>query len=147
MKMNAIAFAELMHFLSIGDMTTTELIEATGLHRGTIYEYIGQLHRRKVVHIAQRLPDTLGRHTIKVYKLGAGKDAPRVRMTGAQRQAVSRTKRRAVNNPLLQLGASWSATSSPVTTTSSTTTSAASQGGRSRTSRTCTSGSSPTTTP
>ena len=83
----------------------TELAEETGLHYVTVRDYCKELHKVRAVHIARFEPDAHGRHTIKVYKLGSGHDARRIRMTGAQRQARSRLKRAMAVHPILQLAA------------------------------------------
>ena len=102
-KINAVLYARMCSLMTTGDMTCQELAEETGLHLVTVYQYTRELHRFGAAHICRYEPDARGRHIIKIYKLGVGKDAKRVRMTGAQRQARSRAKRQALSNPLLQL--------------------------------------------
>lgn len=94
-KVNAMAYAHLVKALFTGDHNCDELAEITGLHKLTVYQYCRELHKVKAVHICRRDPDRLGRHTVKVYKLGEAKDAPRVRMTGAERQAATRARAKA----------------------------------------------------
>lgn len=94
-KVNSLSYAQLIKAMIPGDLTCQELADETGLHLVTVYQYARDLHAARAAHIARFDPDVRGRHTVKVYKLGAGKDAPRVRMTGAQRQARSRANRKA----------------------------------------------------
>lgn len=95
-KVNAMAYSHLIKALFTGDHTCEELAEITGLHKLTVYQYCRELHKVKAVHICRRDPDRLGRHTVKVYKLGESRDTPPVRMTGAERQAKSRAKEKAM---------------------------------------------------
>ncbi len=94
-KVNAMAYSHLIKALFTGDHTCEELAQITGLHRLTIYQYCRELHKVRAVHICRREPDLLGRHNVKIYKLGEAKDAPRVRMTGAERQAATRARAKA----------------------------------------------------
>lgn len=103
--MNAICYAQMCAAMIPGDMTCQELADETGLHIVTVYQYARELHRFGAAHISNYLPDTRGRHLIKVYKLGPGKDARRVRVSQAERQRRAREKRKALNDPLLKLAA------------------------------------------
>jgi hypothetical protein len=104
-KMNAICYAQMCAAMIEGDMTCEELAQETGLHIVTVYQYARELHRFGAAHIARYLPDVRGRHLIKVYKLGPGRDAKRVRMSHAERQQRTREKRKAMMNPLLRMAA------------------------------------------
>jgi hypothetical protein len=104
-KVNAIAYAKMCAAMIPGDLTCQELADETGLHLVTIYQYTREMHAAGAAHIARYEPDGRGRHNVKVYKLGPGKDAKRVRMTQAERQARLRAKRKAINDPLLKLAA------------------------------------------
>lgn len=105
-KVNAMSYALMIKLLMSGDLTCKEIAEETGLHLVTIYQYTRELHKVGAIHIAQYLPDAYNRHTIKVYKLGKGKDAKHVRMTQAERQQRYRDKKNAllVNNVLAGKG-------------------------------------------
>lgn len=104
-KVNAMSYALLIKALMPGDLTLTELAEETGLHYVTVRAYCKELHKARAVHIARFEPDTRGRHTIKIYKLGTARDAPRPKLTGAQRQARRRAVLRALNDPRFMLAA------------------------------------------
>ena len=56
----------------------------------TVLEYTRYLHREGAAHITEYQQDTLGRDSIKVFKLGPGKDAKRYVMTNAERMARCR---------------------------------------------------------
>lgn len=104
-KMGAVLYAQMCSLMLQGELTCQELADETGLHLVTIYQYTRELHRFGAAHIARYEPDARGRHIIKIYKLGSGKDAKRVKLTQAQRQQRSRDKRKAMNDPLLRLAA------------------------------------------
>ena len=92
-KINAISQAHLIKAMLDGTLTCRELAEETGLHYVTVLQYTRELHAVGAAHICLYEKDTLGRDSVKVYKIGIGKDAKREKMTGAQRQARSRSKR------------------------------------------------------
>lgn len=104
-KVNAIAYAKMCAAMIPGDLTCQELADETGLHIVTVYQYTRELHASGAIHIVRYEADARGRHLVKIYKLGPGKDAKRVRLTQAERQARMRAKRKALNDPLLKLAA------------------------------------------
>lgn len=94
-KINAIAQASLIKLLLEGIYTCQQLAKETGLHYVTVLQYTRELHNAGACHISSWEKDARGRDVIKVYKLGEGRDAKRKRLTGAQRQARTREKRKA----------------------------------------------------
>lgn len=72
-KIGASTYARLLKAMIPGDLTCKELAEETGLHQLTVYQYCRAMHQHGVAHIARYEPDSRGRHTIKVYRLGEGK--------------------------------------------------------------------------
>ena len=93
-KINAITQARLIEAMLDGVYNCMELAEMTGLHYVTVLQYTRELHRAKAAHICNWDKDSKGRDVIKIYKIGRGKDAKREKLTGAQRQARSRQKKR-----------------------------------------------------
>ena len=93
-KINAITQAQLIKLLLEGIYSCRELAEHSGLHYVTVLQYTRELHRVGAAHISSWEKDDRGRDVIKVYKLGAGKDAKRQRMTQAERQQKRRAKKR-----------------------------------------------------
>ena len=93
-KINAITQAQLIKLLLEGIYSCRELAEHSGLHYVTVLQYTRELHRVGAAHISSWEKDDRGRDAIKVYKLGAGKDAKRQRMTQAERQQKRRAKKR-----------------------------------------------------
>lgn len=93
-KINAITQAQLIKLLLEGIYSCRELAEHSGLHYVTVLQYTRELHRVGAAHISSWEKDDRGRDAIKVYKLGAGKDAKRQRMTQAERQQKQRVKKR-----------------------------------------------------
>jgi hypothetical protein len=94
MKINAFSQAQLIKLLLDGSYSCAELAEETGLHYVTILEYTRELHRAKAAHICMWEKDNRGRDMIKIYKLGEGKDAKRLKLTAAQRQQRVRDKKK-----------------------------------------------------
>jgi hypothetical protein len=74
-KVNALTFAIMCKLLIDGTRTCQELAEDTGLHILTIYDWTRELHRQGVIHIC--MWEGEGRSSMKVFKLGQDKDAPR----------------------------------------------------------------------
>jgi predicted ArsR family transcriptional regulator len=93
-KVNAMFQAQLIKLLLEGTYTCYELAEATGLHYVTVLHYCRELHKAGAAHIHMWEKDTRGRDLLKVYKLGAGKDAKRRKMTQAERQKKYREKKK-----------------------------------------------------
>ena len=94
-KVNAMSYARLIKLLAEGTRTCAELAEETGLHKLTVYQYTRELHKARAVHVCMWEQDSRGRHSVRVYMLGEAKDAPRVRETGAERQARCRARKAA----------------------------------------------------
>jgi predicted ArsR family transcriptional regulator len=93
-KVNAMCQAQLVKLLLEGTHTCYELAQATGLHYVTVLHYCRELHKAGAAHIAMWEKDSRGRDLLKVYKLGAGKDAKRRKMTQAERQKKYREKKK-----------------------------------------------------
>lgn len=91
-KVNAMSYAILVKHMIEGIYTCQELAEITGLHLTTVYQYTRELHGAGAAHIVHFEPDARGRHNIKVFKIGAGNDAKRPRMSAVERQARYREK-------------------------------------------------------
>jgi hypothetical protein len=104
-KVNAMAYGQLIKFMLEGIYTCQELAEMTGLHYVTVLHYTRELHRARACHIVSWEKDGRGRDAVKIYKIGQAKDARRERMTPAERQARLRLKRKAMRlNTLLAGG-------------------------------------------
>jgi hypothetical protein len=71
----------------------------------TVYQYTRELRRFGAAHITRYEPDARGRHIVKIYKLGKGKDASRVSMTPSERTARYRNKLRAIKEANIFAGA------------------------------------------
>lgn len=91
-KVGALTYAQLVLHMLEGIHNCQELAELTGLHYVTVLQYTRELHAAGACHISSWEKDSRGRDAIKVYKIGAGKDAKRQRMTQAERQARTRAK-------------------------------------------------------
>lgn len=85
-KVNAIAYANLVKLMLEGVYTMQELAEQTGLHYVTVCQYTRELHRVGAAHICAWQPDSRDRDSIKIYKIGASKDKARRRLSAKERQ-------------------------------------------------------------
>lgn len=103
-KINAFTQAKLIEALLDGVYTCVELAEMTGLHYVTVLQYTRELHRAKAAHICGWEKDTRGRDVIKIYKIGRGKDAKREKLSAAERQARTRTKKKAQATAMIFAG-------------------------------------------
>lgn len=104
-KINALTQAQLILAMLDGTLNCQELAEVTGLHYVTVLQHTRALHAAGAAHICAWETDTRGRECVKIYKIGKGKDKPKVKLTPAQRTKRYREKKAARQNPLLQLGA------------------------------------------
>ena len=95
-KINAFTQAKLIEAMLDGVYNCQELAEITGLHYVTVLHYTRELHRAKAAHISGWDKDSRGRDVVKIYRIGRGKDAKREKLTGAERQARTRAKHKAV---------------------------------------------------
>jgi len=103
-KINAITQAKLIKLLLDGTYTCAELAQETGLHYVTVLQYTRELHREGAVHIRAWEKDIHGRDSMKIYKLGAGRDAKRSKMTTYERQTRYRAKKKAMQHAQVMAG-------------------------------------------
>lgn len=94
MKLNAVAFSLLVELLMEGDYTAPELIEETGLHYLTVYEYLKAMRKRGLLHIVRWDNDSYGRCSLRVYKLGRGKDASKPTISKSEKCRRYRQRRK-----------------------------------------------------
>lgn len=93
-KVNAMSQALLIKALVPGDLTIPELAEECGLHYQTVRQYLIHLHAAGAIHICRWDQDSRGRYLLRVYKLGPGKDAPRVYVGSSLRTKQYRERKR-----------------------------------------------------
>lgn len=74
-KVNALTFSILVKLLYEGTRTCYELAEDTGLHVLTVYDWTREMHRQGIIHIC--MWEGEGRSSVRIFKMGPGKDAPR----------------------------------------------------------------------
>ena len=103
-KINALTQAKLIEAMLDGVYNCQELAEITGLHYVTVLHYTRELHRAKAAHISGWDKDSRGRDVVKIYRIGRGKDAKREKLTGAQRQARTREKKKAQEVAKIMIG-------------------------------------------
>lgn len=105
-KLGAMSFAKVLRALTDGPSSAQEMQEATGLSLETLHNLMRALRKEKLAHIGSWEKDALGRDTIRIYRLGAGQDAPRRKKTKAQiarecRQRKLEQKMRAAFQPVV----------------------------------------------
>lgn len=93
-KINSYTTAKLVAEMIPGVLTCAELAEETGLHYVTVLNYTRTMHKVGAAYISKWDADIRGRHNVKIYKIGAAKDARKPKLTGAQRSAAYRAKLR-----------------------------------------------------
>lgn len=76
-KLSAMTYAIVLKLLARGEYTMYELAEKSGLHYATVIDYTQALRKVGMIHITDWLPDSRGHYSLKVYKLGQGRDVPR----------------------------------------------------------------------
>ena len=103
-KLGALTNANLIKLLLEGTYSCAELAKATGLHYVTVLEYTRVMHRVGAAHIHSWEKDTRGRDVIKIYKIGAAKDAARECLTTNERMARHREKVKAQQFALVMGG-------------------------------------------
>lgn len=93
-KLNGYTYAKLVAYMLDGVFTCQDLADLTGLHYVTVLDYTRELHRTGAAHIFEFRQDTRGTDTIKVYKIGRGEDAVRLKMTSVERTARYRRNKK-----------------------------------------------------
>lgn len=75
-----------------GAYTCQQLADRTGLHYVTVLRYTRELYRARAAYICTWEKDKRGRDNNKVYKIGMGFDAKRIKLSAAERQRRHRSK-------------------------------------------------------
>lgn len=104
-KVGALSYAQLVLYMLDGVHNCQELAGLTGLHYVTVLQYTREMHAAGAVHICAWEKNSRGCDSIKIYKIGPGKDKKRERMTGAERQARTRANRKAAQLNAVMAGA------------------------------------------
>ena len=83
-RLGPLSVAKIMRALLDGPCSMPELQHSSGLSSNTLHGYMRALRKEGVVHISGWEKDATGRDSLRVFKLGPGKDAPRRRKPKAQ---------------------------------------------------------------
>jgi predicted ArsR family transcriptional regulator len=105
LKVNAMSQALMIRMLLEGESTCQDMADETGLHVQTIRHYCRELHIAKVIRIDHFELDTGGRRTLKVYKIGPGRDAKTKPLTPTERQAGFRARKKKHQMTMVLAGA------------------------------------------
>jgi predicted ArsR family transcriptional regulator len=94
---SAIMIEALMH----GPVSVVDISDETGVSYTTTRRYIATLFARGLIHVAAWHEDTRGRRTLRAYKLGKGRNAPRpAPRTHAERQSRHRERAKALQQAM-----------------------------------------------
>jgi len=94
MKVNPLHYAKLVKLMMDGAYNCHELADMTGLAYATVLSYAKALHKEKAAHISMWDKDSVGRDTVKIYMIGAGRDAKRQTMPRTEVYKRYRDKKR-----------------------------------------------------
>ena len=94
-KVNATAQAHLIRLLVDDPHTVLELAEETGLSEGTVRAYLRALHKRKLVYIVDKVPDSSGQRSVALWAFGVDKRDKFKAKSQAERQAACRARKNA----------------------------------------------------
>lgn len=83
-RLGALSMAKITRALLDGPCSINELKLVSGLNISTLHEYMRALRKEGVVHICGWEKDATGRESLRVFKLGNEKDAPRAKKSKAQ---------------------------------------------------------------
>lgn len=106
LKVNALSQAHLVRLLFEGGYTRAQLAEKSGLHYGTVVDYVAHFRKVKIAYIDEYLPDSIGRLAVPAFKLGIDQpDAKRPRkLTQAQQQQRVRNRKKSIETLQLMAG-------------------------------------------
>lgn len=93
-KVNALTFSILVKLLYEGTRNCYELAEDTGLHVLTVYDWVREMHRQGIIHIC--MWEGEGRSSVRIFKMGPGKDAPRPIKERSRIHAEYRARKKAM---------------------------------------------------
>ena len=83
-RLGALSMAKITRALLDGPCSVHELQAVSGLNISTLHEYMRALRKEGVVHICGWEKDATGRDSLRIFKLGDDKDAPRAKKSKAQ---------------------------------------------------------------
>lgn len=94
-------YAKFIEILLTTGGTVDEIVEYTGFHENTVYRYVNSLrelrcpddHHHRRLRIIEWAPDSRGFRTCPVYKLDKGRDAPKARMSEAEKSRNYRQRK------------------------------------------------------
>lgn len=83
-RLGALSMAKVIGALLERPCNVPDLMHLSGLSTNTVHEYMRALRKEGVVHIGAWKRDATGRESLRVFKLGSGKDVARARKSKAQ---------------------------------------------------------------
>lgn len=95
-KTGVLSVAKMVRRLMDDSQTVYTLADHTGLHPVTVRRFMKAMIKERAAHVCAWERDARGRECTPVYTLGEGRQAPRKKMTAAERKAKSRDKMKAI---------------------------------------------------
>lgn len=92
-KLNAVMFSIMLENLLSGPCTAQEIAESTGMALLTTQKTLRAMYRRGVIHISGWEKDAANRCTVRVFKLGEGRDARKPLTSRSQMNRKYRAKK------------------------------------------------------
>ena len=92
-RINASSNARLMKALMDNDMTYQEMADHVGLHYLTVARFMRELHKQKVIHVAEWRRDARGCASEKVWGFGEERDAKKPAPLGPARVRIARARK------------------------------------------------------
>lgn len=93
-KIDQESYCIIFKLLLAGDQTLNSFEEATGLHRVTLQSLTRCMRKHKIIYICDWEPDSYGRDTFAVFRLGSKKDTPKYKQTASERQKRYRERQK-----------------------------------------------------
>ena len=94
-KMTAVIYAQMCRLLIDGAVTHRDIVEETGLTIATVRAYCKELHKQKLIYIAEWISLPGAKSKTKVWKWGAARDARKPPpLASSAKQHASRQRRK-----------------------------------------------------
>lgn len=95
-RVSHLTLANLVKAMIPGILTCQELADESGLHYSTVLEITKAMHRAGACYICDWQDDARGRQTIKVFKIGTGKDRKKSLVSSTEKSRRYRARLKAM---------------------------------------------------
>ena len=104
-RIGHLTLAKTLKLLLDGPTTAQEVSEVTGVHLRTAQEWFRALKAEGCVHVTAWHPDSLGRDSIPVWKLGKGTDKKKQTLGNTESARRYRERKKIIQRDRMILGA------------------------------------------